>query len=227
MFLQSYFTFTIRLLVKLWKRSRQRQGLSLAFHTIGVQGFVGSVQPPLSEIPGSAPVKGIHRCRWKLKFLLAKDVCFSLTVYYLKISLLPYTCECVLPRMFFFLPPVSEFVERTSYFQPTPSNFQQALRDFEGKPGKLFYGWDSTCTAPLRRVWHFGGRVFGAKTWLAGHVAFFSCKVPSMGGIVCSVCPTCHHCISCLRFNMRFSVLAEFFLWFCGFGWSFLRFCGF
>ena len=37
------------------KRSRQRQGRSLAFHTIGVQGYFGSVQPPLSEIPGSAP----------------------------------------------------------------------------------------------------------------------------------------------------------------------------
>ena len=37
------------------KRSRQRQGPSLAFHTIGVQGYLGSVQPPLSEIPGSAP----------------------------------------------------------------------------------------------------------------------------------------------------------------------------
>ena len=40
------------------KRSRQRQGLSLAFHTIGVQGYVGSVQPHLSEIPGSAPCYG-------------------------------------------------------------------------------------------------------------------------------------------------------------------------
>ena len=37
------------------KRSRQRQGPSLAFHTIGVQGYFGSVQHPLSEIPGSAP----------------------------------------------------------------------------------------------------------------------------------------------------------------------------
>ena len=37
------------------KRSRQRQGPSPAFHTIGVQGYFGSVQPPLSEIPGSAP----------------------------------------------------------------------------------------------------------------------------------------------------------------------------
>ena len=37
------------------KRSRQRQGPSLAFHTIGVQGYFGSVQPPLSEILGSAP----------------------------------------------------------------------------------------------------------------------------------------------------------------------------
>ena len=30
-------------------------GPSPAFHTIGVQGYFGSVQPPLSEIPGSAP----------------------------------------------------------------------------------------------------------------------------------------------------------------------------
>ena len=37
------------------KRSRQRQGPSLAFHTIGVQGYFGSVQPPLSKIPGSSP----------------------------------------------------------------------------------------------------------------------------------------------------------------------------
>ena len=37
------------------KRSRQRQGPSLAIHTIGVPGYFGSVQPPLSEIPGSAP----------------------------------------------------------------------------------------------------------------------------------------------------------------------------
>ena len=42
------------------KRSRQRQGPSLAFHTIGVQGYFGSVQPPLSEIPGSAP-EGVHQ----------------------------------------------------------------------------------------------------------------------------------------------------------------------
>ena len=28
------------------KRSRQRQGPSLAFHTIGVQGYFSSVQPP-------------------------------------------------------------------------------------------------------------------------------------------------------------------------------------
>ena len=45
------------------KRSRQRQGPSLAFHTIGVQGYFGSVQPPppppLSEILGSAPA-GAH-----------------------------------------------------------------------------------------------------------------------------------------------------------------------
>ena len=39
------------------KRSRQRQGPSLALRTIGVQGYFGSVQPPpLSKIPGSAPV---------------------------------------------------------------------------------------------------------------------------------------------------------------------------
>ena len=38
------------------ERSRQRQGPSLAFYTIGVQGYFSSVQPPLSEIPGSAPV---------------------------------------------------------------------------------------------------------------------------------------------------------------------------
>ena len=42
------------------KRSRQRQGPSLAFHTIGVQGNFSSVQPPLSEIPGSAPARGVH-----------------------------------------------------------------------------------------------------------------------------------------------------------------------
>ena len=41
------------------KRSRQRQGPSPAFHTIGVQGYFGSEQPPLSEIPGSAPVLSI------------------------------------------------------------------------------------------------------------------------------------------------------------------------
>ena len=40
------------------KRLRQRQEPSLAFHTIGVQGYFGSVQPPLSEIPGSAPAMG-------------------------------------------------------------------------------------------------------------------------------------------------------------------------
>lgn len=33
-------------------------------------------------------------------------------------------------------------------------------------------------SAVLRRVWHLGGRVFGAKTRLAGHVTFFNCKVP-------------------------------------------------
>ena len=32
--------------------------------------------------------------------------------------------------------------------------------------------------------------------------------------VVCSVCPTCHHCIGFWRFCMRFSVLADFF---CGF----------
>ena len=32
--------------------------------------------------------------------------------------------------------------------------------------------------------------------------------------LVCSVCPTCHHCIGFWRFCMRFLVLAEFF---CGF----------
>ena len=42
------------------KRSRQRQGPSLAFHTIGVQGYFSSVQPPLSEIPGSAPVFSLN-----------------------------------------------------------------------------------------------------------------------------------------------------------------------
>ena len=31
------------------KRSRQRQGPSLAFHTIGVQGYLGSVQPPFQK----------------------------------------------------------------------------------------------------------------------------------------------------------------------------------
>ena len=31
------------------KRSRQRQGPSLAFHTIGVQGYFGSVQPPFQK----------------------------------------------------------------------------------------------------------------------------------------------------------------------------------
>ena len=36
-------------------RSRQRQGPSLGFYTIGVHGYFSSVQPPLSEIPGSAP----------------------------------------------------------------------------------------------------------------------------------------------------------------------------
>ena len=41
------------------KRSRPRQGPSLAFHTIGVQGYFSSAQPPLSEIPGSAPVTPI------------------------------------------------------------------------------------------------------------------------------------------------------------------------
>ena len=31
------------------KRSRQRQGPSPAFHTIGVQGYFGSVQPPFQK----------------------------------------------------------------------------------------------------------------------------------------------------------------------------------
>ena len=31
------------------KRSRQRQGLSLAFHTIGAQGYFSSVQPPFQK----------------------------------------------------------------------------------------------------------------------------------------------------------------------------------
>ena len=31
------------------KRSRQRQGPSLAFRTIGVQGHFGSVQPPFQK----------------------------------------------------------------------------------------------------------------------------------------------------------------------------------
>ena len=33
---------------------------SLAFHTIGVKGYYNSVQPPLSEIPGSAPATYNH-----------------------------------------------------------------------------------------------------------------------------------------------------------------------
>ena len=37
-------------------RDRARgTGPSLAFNTIGDEGYVNSVQPPLSEIPGSAP----------------------------------------------------------------------------------------------------------------------------------------------------------------------------
>ena len=52
------------------KRSRQRQGPSLAFHTIGVQGYFGSVQPPLSEIPGSAPAF----CLWVLYYYM-RNVC--------------------------------------------------------------------------------------------------------------------------------------------------------
>ena len=37
-------------------RARARgTGPQLAFHTIGVKGYYNSVQPPLSEIPGSAP----------------------------------------------------------------------------------------------------------------------------------------------------------------------------
>ena len=31
------------------KRSRQRQGPSLTFHTIGVQGYFSSVQPPFQK----------------------------------------------------------------------------------------------------------------------------------------------------------------------------------
>ena len=34
---------------------------SLAVNTIGDEGYVNSVQPPLSEIPGSAPDMSIHR----------------------------------------------------------------------------------------------------------------------------------------------------------------------
>lgn len=29
-------------------------------------------------------------------------------------------------------------------------------------------------------MWHLGGRVFGAKAWLADHVTFFNCKVPGL-----------------------------------------------
>ena len=37
-------------------RARARgTGPYLAFHTIGVKGYYNSVQPPLSEIPGSTP----------------------------------------------------------------------------------------------------------------------------------------------------------------------------
>lgn len=38
-------------------------------------------------------------------------------------------------------------------------------------------------TAPLTDAcgtWHLGGRVFGAKAWLADHVTFFNCKVPGL-----------------------------------------------
>ena len=43
-----------------WLRTHLRDrargtGPSLAFNTIGDEGYVNSVQPPLSEIPGSAP----------------------------------------------------------------------------------------------------------------------------------------------------------------------------
>ena len=41
----------------LWTPLRDRArgtGPSLAFNTIGDEGYVNSVQPPLSEIPGSA-----------------------------------------------------------------------------------------------------------------------------------------------------------------------------
>ena len=40
-------------------RDRARgTGPLLAFNTIGDEGYVNSVQPPLSEIPGSAPALG-------------------------------------------------------------------------------------------------------------------------------------------------------------------------
>ena len=46
----------------------RRTGPSLAFNTIGDEGYVNSVQPPLSEIPGSAPGLSLRtpmRCRKK------------------------------------------------------------------------------------------------------------------------------------------------------------------
>ena len=45
-------------------RSRRGTGPSLAFNTIGDEGYVNSAQPPLSEIPGSAPVfkDGAYYC---------------------------------------------------------------------------------------------------------------------------------------------------------------------
>ena len=35
-------------------------GPPLAFHTIGVKGYYNSVQPPLSEILGSAPGRSLE-----------------------------------------------------------------------------------------------------------------------------------------------------------------------
>ena len=75
------------------KRSRQRQGPSLAFHTIGVHGYFGSVQPPLSEIPGSAPAATflLHTPRWLKSFvrgLKTPNLIGSIvTDYYFNISL--------------------------------------------------------------------------------------------------------------------------------------------
>ena len=45
-------------------RDRARgTGPSLAFNTIGDEGYVNSVQPPLSEIPGSAADIGLRSCK--------------------------------------------------------------------------------------------------------------------------------------------------------------------